>query len=166
MVATVIITEKNGVGGAQTNKTGGTIRFKTADNPTVDNAHPVDIPVAGMSYSMEKVIRMEISVAPATQLADVVAYPDESNDLGVGVSLLYRTSGPYSAPAIPADATGLTDLFTRDSSDPIPLDVVNQGPFASVGQIGDHLVLSMQVAPTAQPGPITPESLTFSYTEM
>ena len=41
MAATVQIVEKNGAGGTTTDKTSGTIRFKNADNSTVDLVNPM-----------------------------------------------------------------------------------------------------------------------------
>jgi len=41
MAATVTILEKNGAGGTTTDKTGGTVRLKKADNSTVDLINPL-----------------------------------------------------------------------------------------------------------------------------
>ena len=46
MAATVQLVEKNGAGGTQTDKTSGTIRFKNADNSTVDTSNPMVKPGA------------------------------------------------------------------------------------------------------------------------
>ena len=165
MAATVIITEKNGPSGTKTNKTSGTIRFKLADDAVVDNANPVGIPASGAAYSMEKVVRLEVTAAPTTQIADVVAYTDGSSDFGIGVSMLYKVTDSFVEPTIPADATGLSDLFAHASGNPISLEATNAGPFTVLGEIGDHLVLTLAVADTAEPGPLTAETLTFSYTE-
>lgn len=47
MAATVTILEKNGAGGTTTDKTGGTVRLKKADNSTVDLINPLVKPAAG-----------------------------------------------------------------------------------------------------------------------
>ena len=48
MAATVQIVEKNGAGATQTDKTSGNIRFKNADNSTVDTSNPMVKPGAGV----------------------------------------------------------------------------------------------------------------------
>ena len=54
MAATVEIQEKNGAGGTPTNKASGTVRFKNADDATVDTANPLVKPPSGYDYSFEK----------------------------------------------------------------------------------------------------------------
>ena len=53
MAATVQIVEKNGAGGTQTDKTSGTIRFKNADNATVDTGNPMVKPGAGVGMGRD-----------------------------------------------------------------------------------------------------------------
>lgn len=61
MAATVQILEKNGAGPTTTDKTSGTIRFKNADNATVDTGNPMVKPGAGTDYSFEKWLRLNVT---------------------------------------------------------------------------------------------------------
>ena len=82
MAATVQIVEKNGAGGTQTDKTSGTIRFKNADNSTVDTNDPLVKPTSGTDYSFEKWIRFNVSGGSYTQITNIEAYSDGSSGLG------------------------------------------------------------------------------------
>jgi hypothetical protein len=165
MVATVLIREKNGAGETATDKTSGTIRFKNADNATVDANNPMVIPGSGSDFSYEKYLRLNVSVAPDTQIENLQAYSDGSNGFGTGVSGWYKTVGSYTTPTEPANATGFTDLFSATSGSPIDMDATNTGPFSEIGDIGDYLVLMLEVASTAAQGALTAETVTFSYDE-
>lgn len=84
MVATVLIREKNGAGETATDKTSGTVRFKNADNATVDTNNRLIIPTSGQEYSFRKVLRLNISVAPDVDIDNLQAYAD--GDLTFGFS--------------------------------------------------------------------------------
>ena len=71
MAATVQIVEKNGAGGTQTDKTSGTIRFKNADNSTVDTSNPMVKPGAGTDYSFEKWLRFNVSGGTYTEISNI-----------------------------------------------------------------------------------------------
>ena len=74
MAATVQIVEKNGAGGTQTDKTSGSIRFKNADNSTVDLVNPMVKDVVITREEIEGLMRGLLdSDAPAagnTKLTD------------------------------------------------------------------------------------------------
>ena len=164
MVATVIINEKNTVSETATDKTSGTVRFKNADNATVDINDPMVIPASGSDWSFEKWLRLEITVAPDNQIENLRAYSDGSEAV-TGVNYWYRTIGVFATPVQPASNAGLTDLFTSNSGSPIDMDAVNTGPFTGTGEIGDYLVLSLEVDDTATQGNLAAETLTFAYDE-
>lgn len=165
MVATVLIREKNGAGETATDKTSGTIRFKNADNATVDANNPMVIPPSGSDFSYEKYLRLNISVAPDTQIENLQAYSDGASGFGTGVSAYYKTAGSYTQPTEPASAAGFTDFFTATSGAPIDMDATNTGPFTGTGDIGDYLIMLLEVASTATQGALTAETLTFSFDE-
>ena len=169
MVATVLIREKNGAGETATDKTSGTIRFKNADNATVDNNNPMVIPGAGSDYSYEKYIRLQISAGTFTEISNLRAYTDGANGFGTGITVFHEIQGSYVQPVERSDTTGLTDLFGLTSGAPGDMDATNTGPFDSTGlpkDIGDYLVMTMLVASTASQGALTPETLTFAYEEI
>ena len=165
MVATVLIREKNGAGETATDKTSGTIRFKNADNATVDANNPMVIPASGQDYSYEKWLRLNISVAPDTQIENLQAYSDGTSGFGAGVKTWYKTAGSFSTPAEATSTAGYTDFFTATSGSPIDMDATNTGPFSSTGDIGDYLVMMLEVEDTATQGALTAEDIVFSYDE-
>ena len=163
MVATVQIVEKNGAGGTATDKTSGTIRFKNADNATVDNNNPMVIPGAGSDFSFEKWLRLNVTVAPSVQISNAKFYTDGANGLGTGVLLWAKAVAAYDTPAEPANSTGFTNAFTFTSGAPLSLGA---GPFTGTGEKGDHAVCTMEVQSTATQGQTPSETITFSYDEI
>ena len=163
MVATVQIVEKNGAGGTATDKTSGTIRFKNADNATVDNNNPMVIPGAGSDFSFEKWLRLNVTVAPSVQISNLKFYTDGANGLGTGVLLWAKAVASYATPAEPANSSGYTNAFTFTSGAALSLGA---GPFTGTGEKGDHAVCLMEVASTATQGQTPSETTTFSYDEI
>lgn len=164
MVATVQIYEKNGAGGTPTVKSGGgSIRFKNADNATVDTNNPMVIPASGIDYSFEKWLRLNVSVAPATNISNLEVYSDGANGLGTGVGLYAKAVASYATPAEATATTGYTDFFTYTSGSALSLGA---GPYTGTGEKGDHCVMICTVADTASPGTTPNETITFSYDEI
>lgn len=164
MVATVLVGEKNGAGGTFTDKTSGTVRFKNADNATVDLVNPMVVPPSGSDYSYEKWIRMKIGgTGPASQITNLKFYTDGGNSLGTGVLLWAKAVTNYATPAEATSTAGYTNAFTYTSGSALSLGA---GPYSSTNtEMGDHCVLMCEVQSTAGPG--TPsETLTFAYDEI
>ena len=183
MAATVIINEYNGAGGTKTDKTSGSVRFKNADDANVDLVNPLVVPGSGQEYSYEKWLRLEITDAGGfTQIDNLRAYSDGANGFGAGVKLWYAVAGGYIQPVVPSEASdppqsaaagspveNMTDLFTSSSGSPIDLDGINTGPFTDgspAEEVGDFLVLVMEVEPGASQGVLTAETLTFAFDEI
>ena len=163
MAATVQIVEKNGAGGTPTDKTSGQIRFKNADNATVDTSNPMVKPGAGTDYSFEKWIRLSVTGGTYTEITNIKAYMDGSSGLGTGVTLYAKAVASYATPAEATGTAGYTDAFTYTSGSPLTLGA---GPYTSTGEKGDHLVMMLAVGTTASGG-ITPgESLTMGWDEI
>lgn len=163
MAATVQIIEKNGAGGTGTDKTSGTIRFKNADDATVDLNDPMVVPGSGTDYSYEKWLRLNVTGGSYSQITDIVAYSDGSNGLGTGVGLYAKAVSSYATPAEATATTGYTDFFSYTSGSPLSLGA---GPFTSTGEKGDHLVMIATVADTASGGLTSSETLTVSWDEI
>jgi hypothetical protein len=163
MAAVVQIHEMSGTS-TGVDKTSGTVRFKSADENTVDNNNRVQIPPSGTSYSYTKTLRFYFSTAPSVDITNLRAYSDGSSGFGTGVGVQYTTSGSW-ATNVNTNISG-TDLFTKTSGSPIDLDVTNTGPHTgSAAYKGDFLRLQLTVASTANPGTLTAETLTFAYDE-
>ena len=163
MPATVQIAEKNGAGGTLTNKTSGTVRFKKADNATVDLINPLVIPGAGFDYSIEKWLRANVTVAPSTQISDLKFYSDGANGMGTGVEVYAKAVASFATPALATSTTGYVDFFTYTSGSPLSLGA---GPFTGTGEKGDHAVLMSRCGTTATPGVTASENATLEYTEI
>lgn len=162
MAATVQIHEMSALE-TGVDKTSSTVRFKSADENTVDTNNRLTIPAAGTDYSYTKQLRFYVSVAPDTDLQNLEAYSDGANGFGTGVGVQYDVNGTFQT-QVDTDISG-TDLFTSDSGSPIDMDSVNTGPHTGTGYQGDLLRLQMTVASTASPGTLTAETLTFAYDE-
>lgn len=162
MAATVQLQEITATD-AGVDKTSGTVRFKSADETTVDTSNRLTIPAAGEDHSYTKQLRLYCSVAPAVDLQNVEAYSDGSNNFGTGVLVDYDVHTAFQTQT-DTDIAG-TDLFTKTSGAKIDMDAYNPGPKTDTGYFGDVLRLQMGVASTASPGSLSTETLTFSYDE-
>lgn len=163
MAATVQIIEKNGAGGTPTDKTSGTVRFKNADNATVDTSNPMVKPVSGTDYSFEKWLRLNVTGGTYTQITNVKAYTDGANGLGTGVGLYAKAVASYATPAEATSTAGYTDAFTYTSGSALTLGA---GPYTSTGEKGDHLVMMLTVGDTATGGVTASETLTIAWDEI
>lgn len=167
MPATVQIREKNGAGETATDKTTGTIRFKNADNATVDLNNPLVKPTAGnFDRSYQKWLRLYIAVGPAGTITAPKFYMSGSAETGQTIYAQTTNPGTYSTPSEPTSDTGYTDAFTYTSGSPKALDVANAGPFSSVGDFGDYLVMMMKIADSiSAPGTLNSKTATFQWDE-
>jgi len=184
MAATVRVTEWNGSGGTKTDKTSGTVRFKNADNATVDLNDPLIKPTSDTEYSYEKWLRLD-AAGEYTQIDNLRAYMDGANGFGTGIKLWYAIIGAFTAPAKPSvsvdppqsAAAGspledMADAFDLTSGSPGDMDAINTGPFtplspnADVQNIGDWLVLVMEAETTVSAGVTPTETLTFAWDEI
>lgn len=163
MAATVQIVEKNGTAGTQTDKTSGTVRFKNAGNATVDLVNPMTIPATGTDYSFEKWLRVNVTVAPATNISNIQFYTDGANGLGTGIGLYAKTVTTYATPAEATGTAGYTDAFTYVTGSRLN---VGTGTYTGTGEKGDHLVMMMTVGTSATPHTVTAETGTITFDEI
>lgn len=162
MVATVQILQKNGAGGAGTDDTNGTIRFKLADNATVDSNNPMTIPASGSTFSFQKWIIANCTVAPSVQISNIRVYTGGANPW-TGVNLWWQAITTYTTPTQPSNSTGYTNAFTFTVGAPL---VLGSGTFTGTGQFGNHLVALMEVTSTATNGQLAGATLTLAYDEI
>jgi len=186
MAATVIVNEYHGTQETtltRTDKTAGTVRFKNADNFAVDLLNPMVVPGAGQDYSFEKVLRLQITDEGGfTQIDNVRAYSDGTNNFGTGIDVFYAVGGTYIEPTEPNNTPttpqspyagspqeNMTDWFTTNSGSPADMDSNNPGPFTGgspTEEIADFIALVMKVASTASQGVLTGEVATFAWDEI
>jgi len=165
MVATVQIHEMTATNSG-VDKTSGTIRFKAADNTTVDTNDRLQIPGAGVTYSYTKHAKFYFSTAPSVDIQNLRCYTDGSNNFGAGVGVQYDipAGGNGTFPNINTNISG-TDLFTKTSGASVDLDTINTGPHTGTGYKGDTIRMQMSVTTTASPGQLSPEVCTWAYDE-
>ena len=151
----------------------GSIRFKMADNATVDLADPIPVPSSGTAYSMQKWLRMNVS-GTYTQISSPRFYTDGGNGFGSGCKMWVKTAAAYATPAIPSTSddpphlsgVGMVDAFSYTSGSPLALDALNAGPFTGSGYKGDYAVLVYEVEPGTGQGVKTAETITVAWQEI
>jgi hypothetical protein len=175
MAATVQIHEKNGAGETPTDKTSGTVRFKNADDATVDANNPLIVPSANREYSYEKFLRTNFNSAPDTNITNLEAYMDGSKGWAAGVKLWARDLAAFTTPAVPTETNdppeipvngtpaAATDMFTYTTGSPMDLGA---GPFTGTGDKGDYICLVMEVEIGSGQGALATETLTIRYDEI
>ena len=162
MAATFKVYEKNGVGETATDKTSGTVRFKNADDATVDTNNPMVIPVSGTDYSYEKYLRANIT-GTYTSISNIKMYSDGGNGLGTGVNAYAKTAAAYTTPAEATATTGYTSVFTYTSGSAL---TVGAGPFTGTGDKGNYVMMIGTVLDTATQGVTASETITWSWDEI
>lgn len=168
MAATIQIHEMSGAD-AGTNKTSGTVRFKDADNATVDTNNPLVIPAAGDIYSYTKALRAYMEAPPSVQVSNLRWYSDGSSGFGTGVAVMAKNTGVTFTAHYKTQMTGGSSLFGYTSGSPLDGDGTDTGPFVPADDntyIGDLVYLQMVVSSTAQSGALTPEAITCAYDEI
>ncbi|MGL6289321.1 MAG: hypothetical protein ACRC2H_01375 [Silanimonas sp.] len=163
MPATVQIVEKNGAGGTTTDKTGGSVRLKAADNATVDLVNPIVRPAAGSAWSFEKFLRLLITGGTFSQITNVGAYTDGSSGLGTGVNLWAKAQAAYTTPVLGTSSAGYANAFTYVTGARLSLGA---GPFTGTGERGDHLVLLAEVTSAAAGGLTPAENINLGWDEI
>jgi hypothetical protein len=163
MAATVTIVEKNGAPGTNTDKTSGTVRFKNADNSTVDLVNPMVKPGSGSDFSFEKWLRMNVTGGTYSQITNVKLYSDGANGLGTGVNIWAKAVTSYATPAEATATTGYTNLFSYTSGAALTLGA---GPYTSTGEKADHAVLMAEVTSSASGGLTSTETITMAWDEI
>lgn len=168
MAATMEIHEMSGAD-AGTDKTSGTIRFKDADDATVDTNNPLVVPAEGTTYSYTKKLRAYLQDAPTTQVSNLRWYSDGTSGFGTGVAVTVKNIGTTFGTQYKTAMTEGADLFGKTSAAPLDGDGTDTGPFVPADvdtYVGDIIELQMSVASTASHGALSAETLTFAYDEI
>lgn len=150
---------------AGTDRNGGTVRFKQADNDTVDANNPIPIPGAGTNYSFKKQFRYFVATTPANLIDTLRWFTDGANSLGTAIGLNVKSNSTYQDPIALAanDMTGSTDAFASTAGSPLTVTGNINNP--STGVFGDFVHLQMTVGTTAGSGTTPSETTTFQYDE-
>jgi len=161
------------------------LRYKLADNATIDNANPLVIP-PGANHSYWKSIYLKCTGAPAVQVDNVRIYADGTNP-GVGVTLYVgdqmpiKNSGSSAGYKVAVGAgdsgtemvtgytgiTSKTSLYTYNSGATKSVTISEAGSkITGPNQTTNYIVLQVEVANTAGPGVLTTKNYTWVYDEI
>lgn len=168
MAATIQIHEMSGLN-TGVDKTSGTVRFKAADNATVDASDPLVIPSEGTVYSYTKKLRAYMEAPPSVSVSNLRWYTDGTNGFGTGVGVTVKNLGVTWGANYNTEMSGGADLFSKTSGSPLDGDGTDAGPFVPADDnsyIGDLIELQLAVASTASQGALTGGTLTFAYDEV
>ena len=168
MSATIQIHELSGLT-TGTDKTSGTVRFKNADNATVDTANPLVVPAAGTDFSYTKTLRAYMEAAPVSSISNLQWYSDGTTGFGTGITVNAKNAGVNWVANYQTEATETADLFSYTSATPLDGDAADAGPYTPTDDdsyIGDLIVLQMAVSSLATNGIKPAEVLTLAFDEV
>lgn len=155
--------------GAQTNKTGGALRFKNANNATVDtdSAMTRQTTAGGVDYSFEKYTRLKITGlstagSTAAAISNLRFYTDGANGMGTGITVFSKATTGFTAPAHPSSTTGFTGSFTYVSTASLTLST---GTHSALGHVGKFAVHLCRVTTGVTAGISNNETVTYAYDE-
>jgi hypothetical protein len=164
------------------------LRFKLADNATIDANDKLIIPVEGTNYSLWKQIYLYCDNADSHTLDNLKFYSDGTNSFGTGVDLEvglqfplkdHSSSEGYELPTLTGDSgdemvaghtiiTSKASVFNYTSAAPLTGPSISEAGnvINAAGETSNYLVLQMDVASTATPGELpVDETLTIQYDE-
>jgi len=162
------------------------VRFKTADDATIDTNSPIPIPAAGTNYSFWKQIYLYCATAPDTQVDNVKFYTDggafgtgivtnigdelpvKSSTADTGYDVATGTIGTTGDVMTDhTDITAVTDAFSFTSGSPKSITTSEAGSVIdAIGETTNYIVLQMAVGTTASPGDLANETFTYQYDEI
>jgi len=162
------------------------VRWKTADDATIDTVNPIPIPAAGTNRSFWKQIYMQnVTTAPDTQVDNIKFFTD-GTDFGTGITLQVGDQFPVKNSASDAGyevATGVigtsgddvvanhagisavTDAFTFTSGSSLAGPTISEDTnvINAIGESTNYLIFQIDVGTTASPGNKTDETFTFQH---
>lgn len=168
MAATIEIHEMSDAD-TGTDKTSGSVRFKDADDATVDVNNPLQVPTGATIYSYTKKLRAYMEAPPDTNISNLRWYSDGGNGFGTGIGVTAKNIGVTFGTQFKTAQSGGSDLFGYTSGSPLDGDGTDAGPFVPADDdsyIGDIIELQMSVANTAANGALSAETLTLAYDEI
>jgi hypothetical protein len=144
---------------------GDVLRYKLADNNTIDTSNPLILPSSGTNYSWIKTVALYATVAPSTSISNVKLYSDGTNSLGTGRDIKVKENVTYT------QASDATQIDTPDGS---MFDYTSGSPLSITGSLGastgkvntNYVQLQAEVADTGSSGLCAAaETFTWQYDE-
>ena len=176
---TVKIREWNG-DSVKTDKTGGSIIFRSADTTTVDLSAALNVPsgAGAKNYSWEKWVRLYIDTGTAAQrLSNLKFYTDGGRSFSNQVFLFgpqssdvtqtFRSSSQLltsnNPPQGGSGSKTMTTIFVYTAAGPYSLSSAAETFSGTAADMGNFLVMCMRVDSSASAGVLPSELFTFSY---
>ncbi|MCP6727658.1 MAG: hypothetical protein KJI69_06630, partial [Patescibacteria group bacterium] len=158
------------------------LRFKQADNATIDSSDPMPIPTAGTEFSRWKQIYLVCTTAPDTQVDNIRFFTDGTN-FGTGITVRvadqfpvktdlldtgYDVSDANAVMTTHTDITTSSDAFTFTAASPLSGITIGEAGaiIDAINETTHYIVLQMEVISTASPGNLTDETFTLRYDEI
>lgn len=159
------------------------LRFKQADDATIDSNDPMPIPTSGTEFSRWKQIYLVCTTAPDTQVDNVRFFTDGSN-FGTGITVRAGDQFPLKADLVNTgydvsdanavmtthtDITSSTEVFANfTAGSPLAGPTISEAGaiIDAINETTNYLVLQMEVISTASPGNLADETFTFRYDEI
>jgi hypothetical protein len=161
------------------------IRFKRADNATIDNQNPIPVPPSGTNYSRWKQLYLKVTGGTFTQIDNIRFYSDGTN-YGTGITLKVGLQFPTNNSGAPgsgyevADTDeqdmvtyhgGITsdgDAFSYTSGSPLSGPSISESGSVidAVNEMSNYIVFQLEVVNGASAGDLNDETLTLKYDEI
>jgi len=164
------------------------VRFKTADNATIDTNHPIPIVASATKYSYVNWLYLKCATAPSVQVDNLKFYTD-GGGFGTGITVYVgdqfptknsgSSSGYKVATGVQGDSgtemvalgavSSKTNAFTYTSPSALlagPSISESGNIINAQNETSNYLVLQMMVEDTATPGNLDDETFVIQYDEI
>ncbi len=163
------------------------IRFKTADDATIDTANPIPVPAAGTNYSFWKQMYLFCANPDGNSIDNVKFDSDGTISFGTGVTLLVGdetptknsgsdagyevatgTGGTTGDEMVAAHAglTGSTDAASLTSGSPLTVSISEAGSVINLAsETTNYVIMQVNVITTAAAGLTSSETLIYQSEE-
>jgi hypothetical protein len=161
------------------------IRFKRADNATIDNQNPIPVPPSGTNYSRWKQLYLKVTGGTFTQIDNIRFYSDGTN-YGTGVTLKVGLQFPTNNSGSPGSGYEVADTDDQDmvnyhgsiTSDADAFNYTEGSPLSgpsisesgsvidATNEMSDYIVFQLEVVNGASAGDLTDETFTLKYDEI
>ena len=159
------------------------LRFKSADDKTIDLNDPIVIPGSGTTYSFWKSIYLLMVAPDSNEVDNLRFYSDGANGLGtgldvnIGLQFPSNTDDASAGYVVAGVSTGMVVGHGGISTEASVFDYTTPGSelAITIGEAGNlmdaanetsnYMILEMQVEDTAGPGTSNQETLGIKYDE-
>lgn len=160
------------------------LRFKDADDATINLVNPLVIPPSGTKYSRWKHVYLKCTVAPNTQIDNIRFYTDGGGfgtgiTLKVGLQFPVKNSGANTGYEVAGTAdeelvashvgiTSSADAFGYTSGAPLTGPTISEAGsiINATNETTNYQLFQLEVASTASPGNLADETVTWVYDEI